>query len=709
MTELRKASYAIMGAPLGEADPLPFFRDPEPREAVDCDEGVPVGKREGLGAECGFRVLPYAMQDEYSRGKVPMELDAVVLENDKLRATFLTGLGGRLASLYDKMGRRELLSRNPVFQPANLAIANAWFSGGIEWNIGHFGHSCHTCLPIFAAEVDGKGDGPVLRLYDLERMTGLFWQIDFRLPPGSPILYATTTIRNALDRPSPLYWWTNIALPEAGDVRVLAPAEHALYIDPTCYPKHRLGWARLPRLPSLAAWRESLIAGETATRYRGSGFDDGTYAGNSPFANEYFFQCESSPMPWEAAIDEGGRGFFECSTPGLPYRKLFCWGNHHGGRRWQEFLSEPGVAYLEIQAGIAPTQLHGATISAGTELSWTEAFGPVGADPRIVHGSDWEAAISATEEAIAKIVGADGLTSAHASYGSQAKAEPSKMVALGSGWGELELARFHCEGRPGPAGLSFPASSMGSAQQVWLALLETGVLPDASPDLPPSSWLCSEEWKDLLERSLSRPGGMNWNSLLHVGVARLEAFDLEGASGAFSASLAEKSSPWALRNLGLLSSRKGARTRALEYYRLGWLAELEAARRTSRRPCHALAEEFLAELLAGGRAVEARALAESLPPELASADRARLLRARADLALGDLDAVESCLEGDFAQVREGENALAELWFEVKARRLAAARGLAYEAQTAAAMRAEAERLYPPPAKIDFRMSPGQFA
>ena len=42
---------------------------------------------------------------------------------------------------------------NPVFQPGNLAIRNAWFSGGVEWNMGIRGHSVYTCSPVFAARV----------------------------------------------------------------------------------------------------------------------------------------------------------------------------------------------------------------------------------------------------------------------------------------------------------------------------------------------------------------------------------------------------------------------------------------------------------------------------------------------------------------------------------------------------------------------------
>ena len=50
--------------------------------------------------------------------------------------------------------------------------------------------------------------------------------------------------------PAPLYWWTNIAVPDAPGVRVLAPARDALYIDFDLQP-HGFGNASLPALPTL--------------------------------------------------------------------------------------------------------------------------------------------------------------------------------------------------------------------------------------------------------------------------------------------------------------------------------------------------------------------------------------------------------------------------------------------------------------------------
>ena len=239
------------------------------------------------------------MQDTYSRERVSTTFQAVVLENEHLRATFLPELGGRLVSLVHLPEERELLSRNPIFQPANLAIRNAWFSGGIEWNIGQYGHTFFTCSPVFAAEIRGPGGEPGLRLYEYERCKGLFWHIDFFLPTGSTELIAYARVVNCSRAETPFYWWTNVAVPETPGTRVLAPGKQVIYVD-FSGPVAGHGWGELPHLPTLAG--------------------DASYSTNFTYASEYFFQLEQAPLPWEAALDEHGQGFFEASTPphGLP-------------------------------------------------------------------------------------------------------------------------------------------------------------------------------------------------------------------------------------------------------------------------------------------------------------------------------------------------------------------------------------------------------
>ncbi len=130
----------------------------------------------------------------------------MILENDRLRATVLPGLGGRLYSLRHKETGRELPYRNAAFQPANLALRNAWFAGGVEWNLGSTGHSTLTCARMHAAAVDEPDGSPVLRLWEWERTRDLPYQIDLWLPPGSDFLLVGVRIRNPHGHEVPAYW-----------------------------------------------------------------------------------------------------------------------------------------------------------------------------------------------------------------------------------------------------------------------------------------------------------------------------------------------------------------------------------------------------------------------------------------------------------------------------------------------------------------------
>ena len=468
-----------------------------------------------MGSETAFRVLPYRVQDAYSRQREPLAFRSVVLENEYLRATFLPRLGGRLISLFYKPLERELLHRNPVFQPANLAIRNAWFSGGIEWNIGQFGHTFTTCAPVFAGAIEDAAGQPGLRLYEFERSRGLFWQIDFYLPAGLPFLVAYTRVINPAHTPTSMYWWTNVAVDEAPDVRVLAPAAEAIYVD---FGEHEpvFGCTPLPGLPSLNG-------------------GDGTYALNSTFANEFFFQCDGVEMPWEAALDGQGRGFVEASTRRLKYRKLFVWGSHAGGRHWQEFLSQPGQAYLEIQAGLAPTQVHGLVMPAHASWDWTQVFGYVEADPARVHGADWPAAWGTVDAALKAKLPPQQLLELETACQARAGLPAKTMIQHGAGWGALEKARRAAQPSAGllPGSFVFPPETLGAEQKKWLALLKQGDFPDPAPEDLPGEWMTQKEWQELLEESLQDPDHRGWFALLHLGVMRMEALDETDAADAW--------------------------------------------------------------------------------------------------------------------------------------------------------------------------------
>jgi hypothetical protein len=231
MAAIRIATMKIDGAPLEGENPLPIFRDMKQDIDISYIEPFPEEKKRKFGENVGYRVLPYRLQDRFTRKRIPLQFKMIVMENTFLKASFLPELGGRLISLVDKQSGKELLSRNPVFQPANLALRKTWFSGGIEWNIGHLGHAFHTCSPLFSAIVEDKDGEQFLRLYEFERCKRLFWQIDFYLPVDSQVLFAYTRVVNPNISDIPMYWWSNIALPETPEARVFASAEDVIYFD----------------------------------------------------------------------------------------------------------------------------------------------------------------------------------------------------------------------------------------------------------------------------------------------------------------------------------------------------------------------------------------------------------------------------------------------------------------------------------------------
>jgi tetratricopeptide (TPR) repeat protein len=664
-------------ASLGEENPQAVFRDASPDAAVLANPSLPAEVSRTIGRGCGRRVLPYRMQDRYGRSRQVRPFRAVVLENENLKATFLPELGGRLISLYYKPAQRELLFNNRVFQPANLALRDAWFAGGIEWNIGQYGHAFHTCSPVFAAEISAIGGGRGLRIYDYDRCKGLLWQIDFHLPPGAHFLYAFTRVVNPRPEEVAMYWWSNVAVPETPGLRVLAPAAQSVYVDYANYLTHlTYGQGELPSLPTI-------------------GGRDGTYPENLSFTNEFFFQCQAARLPWEAALDASGAGFIEASTQPLNVRKLFCWGMHRGGRRWQEFLCGRGQSYLEVQAGLTPTQQHTVPMPAGAQWSWTQAFGYVEADPAKVHGPDWPEAFQSVELALQNRLTPGLLADVHRACAVQADAAPREILMTGTGWGALEVARRAAGGESKfPSAFAFPDSSMGDEPKRWRALLETGRLPEADPAHGPGDWMIQPEWKALLEDSLKHPANRHWFALLHLGVMRVEAFDEAGAAAAWEESIRLRPSAWAWRNLGALALRRGAPEEALPAFARAW--ELASAAGT---PDISFASEYLSALLAAKRHRTAWSFYSQLPPELQTRDAVRLLAAKVAFELDDLAFVESVLAGEFASIREGARDLTDLWFGLQVKRLAARTGRAVDA----ALIEEVKKTSVPPELIDFRV------
>ena len=669
LSRVRLDELVLPSGALGAPDPLPPLAEGADLHADAAGTGLDDEMLRGLAYGKAPTVLPYLLQNGYGRELVPTRHPVAVLEDERMRATFLIGLGGRLWSLIDKRSGRQLLHSNPVFRPANLALRNAWFAGGVEWNLGTTGHWPLTCSPLHAVRVRRPDGSEALRLYEYERMRRLVVRLDFSLAPDRPLLLASVTIRNPKDIGVPVYWWSNIAVPESDDVRVITPGTEA----------YRFGYeGTLSRVPFP----------DDGDRADGEGVDR-SYTTRSRDAADYFFELERAPMPWIAALDGSGRGLFQASTRELRGRKLFFWGTGPGSRHWQRWLTEGEHPYLEIQAGLARTQLEHLPMPAGATWRWTEAYGLAEADAAAVHGP-WDAAVAATALALERAGAGDALE--RESRRDTTRDEIVQTLQRASGWGALENVRRRQAGEPAlsDAVTPFPGTDLGPEQEWWAAALaaESVPSPELDPAIAPLSYQADPAWVPIVS---GLPG---WRASLQEGVLAAADGRWDAATEAWRASIAERENGWAWRNLAVAAVRDGDHDAAAEAY----------ARARGLLPhLLPLTVEACRQLLVADRPSDALALIDSLDAAARADGRVQFARARALLARGELTECGRMLEEgiEIPDLKEGESSLDALWIDYQAARLAAAEGIPGEIDDA--LRERAAREFPPPARYDFRM------
>jgi len=344
------SEMTIPAANLGGLNPMPDIKNVSYIHAgYELTDKISESERAYIGKGMIPTMLPYRMQDSYDRDKHPRTFRCAVVENDFIRAAFLPELGGRLYSIYDKTKNEELLYVNPVFQPGNLGLRNAWFSGGVEFNVGIKGHNPLTCDPLHTV-IDKTPHGDVLRMYEYERIRDVVYSVSAWVDETSPVLYLRCRIENLTDDDKYMYWWSNIAVPETPGTRVIVPAEESF----------------------LSFYNADHYTVDKASIPLNDGMDV-SYPCRIPSSRDFFYKIPEASRKWIASANEQGHGLLQCSSRRLYGRKLFVWGMGQGGRHWNEWLSEKGSAYIEIQAGLANTQLEHIPMKAGETWEWTEA------------------------------------------------------------------------------------------------------------------------------------------------------------------------------------------------------------------------------------------------------------------------------------------------------------------------------------------------
>lgn len=638
MNDLRLDSYVMPSCNAGTESAFPPLRKSLP-EPFKGDYSPKLQPEDYIHMEYGaeWNSLPYSMQNGYNRTLKERAFKTAVLENDRIRATFLLEYGARLWSLYDKKLDRELLTVNPVFQLGNLALRNAWFAGGIEWNCGWPGHFPYTAAPMHTVRVE-SAPYPVLRCFELERKRGLHWQIDFFLPSDDAAFLCTCVrIVNPDPVEKPAYWWSNIAVPETDRSRILVPAEKA-YIN----------------------------ANDVADLPLNDGVDI-TYPVNTTVARDYFYCMKDAPRRWEAIVHDDGAGLIYTSGKELSGRKLFVWGQSQGGCHWQEFLLQPGaVHYCEIQSGLAPTQLGCVPIAGNSEIHWCEAFGSIVLDPDVAHG-DWKKAVAAAGDDLEKMLPQETFKALQETALKVASLPNGEVLQAGSGWGALDQILRRRQDRGDV--FAYPAETLGEAQKPWLDLLD-GVIPGEENILQPS-FMISREWQDLLHQSvLTGQGGSSpWvNYQLALGAFDQQKFALAQSYLDRALQYVQTHGPRAL-----ILHAKAMIFSIFKKDEKAIAAWTEAM--TLLPGCRELLQESLPVFIRAKKIEQYR----TFLPEDCSNGRFRQFALAAALECDDLETAESLLSTPFEipDMQEGESSTTEQFFLWKTKSLAREEGVAW--------------------------------
>ena len=362
---------------------------------------------EGFGRKRS--AYPYRQYNSYTRELKEKEIRTAVLENDYLKAVFLPEYGGRLWELWDKTTGKNLLYTNDVLRFSNLAVRNAWYSGGVEWNIGIIGHHAFTTQSMYTAETETEDGMPVLRFYEYERIREVPYQIDFWLEEDSRFLNCRMRIVNESSEVIPMYWWSNMAVPEYENGRVVVPAEQAF-----TGKNGRIVKVDIP-----------MVDGVEVTDYK-----------KIPNSVDYFFAIPEEKPKFIANLDQDGYGLLQISTKRLQGRKLFSWGKRQGSDHWQEFLTDKAGRYVEIQAGLGKTQYGCIPMAPHTSWEWMEQYGAVQAAPRHLDKTHKERAEELTSYVLKAGIPAN-LEEKLKATASMAKKE-AKVIITGSGYGAMK-------------------------------------------------------------------------------------------------------------------------------------------------------------------------------------------------------------------------------------------------------------------------------
>ncbi len=265
---------------------------------------------------------PYPRADNFGHERVDLEYEAVVLENEYIKAVVIPDLRGRLQGAWDKRNGWDFIYHNHVIKPGDIGNRAGWLSGGLEWN--HPGGHGYTQFERISHRIIENDDGSkTVLVAEIEPVRMMKWETAITLRPGSLAVETEGRFYSIVAYTVPFASSLNGAMHTSEKMEAIYPEGSYVTGHGKKYVKP---WPVYDGIDH--RWYHNIKESYSI-------FTEG--------CTEDFFGCYSHDKNGGTVVVAGHR-----TAPG---KKYFTWGSHPAGRRWDQLLSDEDGGYIELQVG----------------------------------------------------------------------------------------------------------------------------------------------------------------------------------------------------------------------------------------------------------------------------------------------------------------------------------------------------------------------
>ena len=318
-------------------------------------------------------IYPYTLLDDIASTSRDQTYHTLILENQYLRVTIVTDLGGRIYSVFDKISQREVFYKNSIVRFAPLAIRGAFFSGGVEFSfpVAHAPTTADTVNWDIRRNEDGSASASI---GGLEHLSGLRWMIMLTLFSDRCALAQDVYLFNPGALPGRYHYWTNASLEANEGTEFIYPFHRVRsyeYAGSASWPFARLDLIQedpgLPGMEGVPMWPARQLQEPINSRWQKNMLAQVSIFGRD-VSWDYF-------GAWQHKVNHGFAHV--AKSQDVSGMKLWSWGNAPVGVVNQTALTDDGSEYAETQCGAMETQLDFDFLQPGQTRAWREWWLPL--------------------------------------------------------------------------------------------------------------------------------------------------------------------------------------------------------------------------------------------------------------------------------------------------------------------------------------------